>query len=190
MENKKVDNVNNKKENITSKNKSKKNSKTQNSKLEIKDPKKFCVGMIILVIFVVIVVTGIKLISKVEVTSNTDIASLNANRYSKEILAEYEKDGIKDKFIEDYDLVQGAIGLYIMNNYTSDENSFKNIINELTTILKKDDWSKLDIEKPIFWNGNWTIDGEGYLTFTFKSKDIEPSWINSEDLTGKVILNK
>ena len=190
MEKKAVNNVNNVKKVNNKKNENKNSKKKKSkSKINIKDPKRFLCVICIFVAIIVLIVVIIKTNSKVEITDSTDISNLNAKKYSSEILDEYNKEESKQKFLEDYDLVQGAVGLYIMNNSTSEENSFTNLITNLKGILDKGEWEKLEISKPIFWNGKWNINDEGILNFTFNSKNIEPTWINSEELLGKVVAN-
>ncbi len=167
----------------------KSNNNSNKKKVEIVNPIRFAIVVFVFIAVVILVIVLVKANTKVDIKEVNDISKLNAKKYANEILMEYQKDDIKQKFIEDYDLIQGAVGLYIMNNSTNSPDSFSNIINDLKNILKEDDWSKLEIDKPNFWNGNFSVDENGILKFSFSLKEIEPSWISDEDIVSRVILN-
>ncbi len=143
----------------------------------------FC--CIILVLVIVFNIFG----GKKEINANTNIDELNAKKYAKQILAEYEKDGQKDKFLQDYEKIQTSVGMYILSNSTLDDDSFTKISNDLNKDLAKDDWKIIDESRPTTWNGKWSINEQGVLKFKFDNKEIEPSWKNDSELSSKLILN-
>lgn len=124
-----------------------------------------------------------------EITANTNIDELNAKKYSKQILTEYEKAGQKDKFLEDYEKVQTAVGMYILSNSTLEDDSFDKISKDLNKDLLKNDWKIVNEGRPSTWNGKWSINEQGVLKFKFDNKEIEPSWKNDNELSNKLILN-
>lgn len=124
-----------------------------------------------------------------KIDSNTDLSKVNAKKYSEQILNQYEKDGMKENFLEYYDKLQTAIGMYILSNSTLDSNSFRNISDTLNNNLKKEDYSALGVEKSTVWNGYFSVDSNGVVKFKFKNKEIEPSWVKDNDLQAKIILN-
>lgn len=154
----------------------------------IKDMKRFgivigvLIGIIILICVIILSIVGGKY-------DEGDISSVNAKKYSNEIMSKYESSEMKTLFIKDHNSVQNAVGMYIMNNSTMEEDSFSSIISKLQKVLKSDDFSSLNIEKPSTWNGDWKIDNDGNVKFKFSIKDIEPSWINDIDVSSKIILN-
>ena len=147
---------------------------------------KFSISILILILlfFVISDFLGSK-----KINTNTDITKINANKYSKQILAEYEKDGMEQSFLEYYEKLQTAIGMYIFNNSTLDSNSFSDISKTLNEDLKNSKLEKLGMDKSTLWNGNFSIDENGVLKFKFANKGIEPSWIKDDKLQSKVILN-
>lgn len=148
---------------------------------------RFAISLLIIIALISIV---IKLTSSPkEITSSTNIDDLNASKYADQILKEYEKDGQKEKFLSDYEKVQTSVGVYILNNSTLDDNSFKKISKELNKDLSRDNWKLLDVTRPNTWNGTWSINDQGVLRFEFKNKDIEPSWKEDSNLQNKLILN-
>lgn len=174
----------------SNKNKVKDIKKGSNNRIMIKDKKKFCITIIIVVLIIIfLIIALIALNKKEDISKVEDYSVLDTDKYSRELLDEYNKNESKEKFLSDYDLVQGAVGLYIMNNSTLDNNSFESIIVNLKEILKKEEWSKLDIDIPKYWNGFWSVTDDGIVKFKFGSKDIEPSWINDEELTNKLKFN-
>lgn len=142
--------------------------------------------VIIVIIFVILNLVGV---FNPKIDSTTDLSKVNANKYSEQILIQYEKDGMKENFLEYYNKLQTAIGMYILSNSTLDSNSFSNISNTLNDDLKKEEYSTLGVEKSTVWNGYFSIDSNGIVKFKFKNKEIEPSWIIDSDLQSKIILN-
>ena len=160
---------------------------TNKSKIQIKDKRKFAIGIALIFVIIVIIILLVVLNKKVDISNVSDFSTLNTSKYSDELLAKYQTEESKNKFLEDYDLVQGAVGVYIINNSTTEEDSFSKLLNQLTDILKNEEFSKLSIDKPSFWNGEWQIDDQGIVRFKFGSKDITPSWANDEELANKII---
>lgn len=157
-------------------------------KIVIKNKKKFFVSLIFFFVILLLIILLI-LNCKEDLSEIEDYSSLNAQKYAGELLEEYSKDENRDKFLEDYDFVQGAVGMYIMNNSTNLEDSFSNIIKELKAELSKNEWNELDYDRPIFWNGEYTVDNNGIVKFKFSNKSIEPTWIHDEELNDKIIFN-
>lgn len=179
--------------NVTNENKknsiSKKNGEKSNGKIVIKNPKRLIISVAIILMIIIILIIFIVSTRKVDISKVDDYSTLNSKKYSSELLDKYQTNESKEKFLEDYDYIQGAVGLYIMNNSTTDNTSFSQLITNLKEILKKDDWTELDIDKPTFWNGTFDVTDEGIVTFKFGSKDIEPSWTKDDELNNKIIFN-
>lgn len=166
------------------------NNVNTKNKMEIKNLKKFVTFMIISIIIIFIIVFAILLFNKKEkINENTNISQLNVKKYTSEIKEVYELDGKKEKFIEDYYYVQNGVGMYILNNSTLDDGSFESLVEKLNKILDKKDWSEIEMEIPTDWNGKWSINEKGNVKFKFASKDIEPSWLEDENIKSLVELN-
>lgn len=148
-------------------------------------------GLIGIICISIIVIMTILLVNfkKSAIDGTTDVSNMNADKYSKQILEEYNQDGKIDKFLTDYDKLQTSIGMYIINNSTLESDSFDSIYSKINEELDKANWDTLGLEKPIEWNGDWNIDKNGFLSFKFTNKEIEPSWIDDEKLKDKVIKN-
>ena len=154
----------------------------------IKDMKKFLTLILILILIVILICI---LISNI-VNSSSDektLSSLDAKRNVKELSSKYESSEMKQVFLDDYNKIQSSVGLYIMNNVTTDSNSFNLVVNEINTILKSNNWEKLSITKNDTWNGTFSLDKEGVLKFKFSLKAIEPTWVNDSDIKNKLYLN-
>ena len=166
------------------------NNVNTKNKVGIKDLKKFVIFIIfsIIVIFIIVFVT-LLCNKKQEINDNTNISELNIKKYSSEIKENYELEGKKDKFIEDYYYVQNGVGMYILNNSTLEDNSFESLKEKINKILSKKDWSELEMEVPTSWNGKWSVNEKGNVKFKFASKDIEPSWLEDENIKSLVELN-
>lgn len=144
------------------------------------------IGSIVAIVSLIIVIIACN--KKIEISEVTEISKINANKHYKEILKEYEKEESKQKFLEDYNNIQDKVALYIINNSTMDEASFSNLILQINEFLSVNDFEKIELDVPTFWNGSWNVDNRGKVKFRFDNKKIEPSWIEDEDVKG--IINK
>lgn len=161
----------------------------KSEKKYILDRKKFLIFIGILVILISCVIVIISFNKKIEINEATNIGKLNANKYYKEILEEYNKVENKDKFLNDYNNIQNDIGIYIINNSTINDSSFENLIYEINVALTKNDFEKFGVDTPTFWNGKWSVNEKGKLRFKFQNKKIEPVWADIEELNEIVIKN-
>lgn len=153
------------------------------------DRKKFLIFISVIVVIVACVIFFISLNKKIYINEATNISKLNADKYDEQILEEYNKDGMKEKFINDFNTLQNAVGLYIIDNSTMETSSFDGLISEVNKILLENNFDKLQSEKPSLWNGTWSVDNEGKLKFKFKNSKIEPNWINDDEIKNLVIKN-
>lgn len=166
-----------------------KKKKIRIGKLVITDVKKFLISLsIFLVVIIIICIVISKLSTKNELDFD-NVSSINVSKSYSKILEYYNKEGMKEKFISDYNSVQKAVGMYIMNNSTLDNDSFSNIISKLNEEFSKNEWDENIIKKPNDWNGKWSVDEDGIVKFKFSSSKIEPEYINDDEIITKVIKN-
>lgn len=166
-----------------------KKKKLRIGKLVITDLKRFLISMSV---FVLIIASICILISKITLDGDfkdKNISEINSQKNYSKILEIYNKDGMKDKFIRDYNEVQNAVGMYIMNNSTIENDSFSNIVSKLNSEFKKAKWDENIVCKPSDWNGTWSVDENGIVKFKFSSSKIEPKYIDDEEIIKKVIKN-
>ena len=165
------------------------NKKENNKKTYILDRTKFIifVGIIVLIISIVIIIIAVN--KKVDINDNTDISKLNADKYSSQIVSMYNANGIKEKFLADYNEMQNKIVIYVINNTTNETNSFSNIVKEVNNMLDSKKTDKLELTIPHFWNGKWFVDEKAKLKFRFENSKIEPNWIEDDDVKSIIIKN-
>ena len=60
---------------------------------------------------------------------------------------------------------------------------------EIVKELKKDSWSGILNNKSTYYVGQYILDEKCNIKFKFKSKEIEPNWINDEEVKKYIILN-
>lgn len=159
-----------------------------NKKKYTLDRKKFLLFIATIVLVIACIIVIISCNKKIEINEVTNISKLNSEKYYKEINQEYNKDESKDKFLNDYNNIQNAIGVYIINNSTIDDMSFETLISNINELLNKNDFEKLEVETPTFWNGKWSVNEKGKLHFMFSNKKIEPDWIDDEEFVN--LINK
>lgn len=163
--------------------------KNNNSKIVVKDKTKFITFISLALIVIIILVCMIVSISKTEIDDKTNISNLNVDKYSEEIKKEYEQEGKDLKFIEDWNLVQSTTGMYLLENYPTDNTQVESFFSSINEILSSNNWEKLNLEKPTTWNGTWSIDENGSVNFKFANKNIEPNWAISMSNKGYITLN-
>lgn len=160
----------------------------KNKKEYTLDRRKFLIFVGAIVLFVACIIIIVSCNKKIEITDTTNISKLNAEKHYKEIVYEYNKNESKEKFLNEYNNIQNAIGLYIINNSTIDDMSFETLISNINELLNKNDFEKLEVDFPTFWNGKWSVNEKGKLQFIFNNKKIEPDWIDNEEFVN--IINK
>jgi hypothetical protein len=145
------------------------------------------VAMLILVLLVILIYTNLN--KKIVIDEYTNISKLSSNKYSKEIVNLYNRDGQLDMFLNEMDRVQNLVGVYVISNSTLRENGFSDLIKTLNKEINNDKWVKLNSEKSKYYNGKYSIDNDGNVKFKFDTKKIEPSWVSNESISRYIILN-
>jgi cytoskeletal protein RodZ len=168
-----------------------KTSKKNKKKYSI-NYKKFSIFLIIL-LAIIIVIVSIIVNKKVKINENTNISALNSKKNYEEILSKYNEEGMKDRFLADYDAVQTSSGMYMIENMSNEEDSLSKILESIRSDFNSSSdisiFTNLKIDKPTSWNGTWSVTDTGTVKFKFSNKNIEPDWIKNEDVANKVILN-
>ena len=135
------------------------NKKSENkNKTYTLNRKRFLLFISVFVILICVVIIALSLNKKIDINDATDISKLNANKHYKQISELYNNNDSKNKFLDSYNDIQNAVVIYIINNSTKDENSFKNLVDDVNNKLNNRDFSSFNINYPNFWNGNWSID--------------------------------
>jgi len=142
---------------------------------------------VLLILFIVLIYANSN--KKLDINDNSDISNLNASKYKNEIVKLYNRDDQLDKFLIEMSRVQTLVGTYLITNSTLSEDSFSELVKTLNNEINNDKWVKLDSEKSNYYNGKYTIDNNGNVKFKFETKEIEPSWINSENISRYITLN-
>ncbi len=144
-------------------------------------------SILFLALLVILIYTNSN--KKISINEYSNISELNASKYSSEIVNLYNRDGQLDLFLTEMNRVQSLVGIYLISNSTLKENSFSDLIKDLNKEINNDNWLKLDSEKSKYYNGKYTIDDTGNLKFKFGNKNMEPNWINNDNISRYVILN-
>lgn len=145
-----------------------------------------------IIIFVILVAAVIVIIS---VPNSGEFSpDVTENRYKSEKNAEelklkYEEEGNKEKFLTDISNIQNAVSMALLNDEIVNEEQLKARIKEINKVLKKEDWSMLNIDIPKFWVGTWSIDNTGTVKFTFVNDKCIPAWATDEDAKVHIVLD-
>ena len=141
---------------------------------------------VIVVIACVIIINIVNSIKWIPDINKVDISAINPNTYSNEILEKYNQDSEKEKFEEYIVKLEENIAIYILNNTTVKDDSFKKLVDDAEKIINSNNWTKLNIKKDEYYNGKYFLDENGKLKFRFEIKEIEPNWAKDSKY---VILN-
>jgi hypothetical protein len=157
------------------------NIKSDTKKVNIKDKKRYKKNnknnvIVFVILFLLIYLIYIN--RTVNITDETNFYNVNLDRQYNEILEKYNKEESKLIFIEEINKVQSLVGKYLVNNTNFENNNFGELIKYVNREINKDNFGNLKGEKSIFFVGDYKVDDNGKVKFKFKSKKIEPIWIN------------
>lgn len=147
----------------------------------------FTVTTLLLVVTVILLYNNSN--KKIVIDEYSNIVDLDSKKYQSEILQLYNREGESEAFLTEMNRVQTLIGTYLISNSTIDKNSFSDLIKSLNKEINKEIWVNLNSEKSKYYYGEYRIDSGGYVKFKFGSKEIEPNWINDEQISKYIILN-
>ena len=143
---------------------------------------------------IIVVVLGAVIILAICIPKSGKFSpDVTKSRYKSEDSAEelkltYEQEGNKEKFLTDVSNIQNAVSMALLNDGIVNDTQLKERIKEINKVLKKDDWSMLNINIPTFWVGNWSIDASGTVKFAFVNNKCVPNWASDEDAKVHIIL--
>lgn len=128
-----------------------------------------------------------QIVSKVDITEDTNISTIDAKKNAKQILEVYNTKEAKEKFLETYEEIQECLNIYVFDGISEEE--VEGRISGINKELETKVWSTLNLRKPTFFNGTWYVDSKKVLKFKFTNKKIEPDWIFDEDVSDKIVSN-
>ena len=147
-----------------------------------------------IILFVVILAIVIFAMVKIVVGSyeknkpinpNVNLENLNENDLNK-IKEKYEDERKKDEFLKLCSDIELAVTNRILDGTVTNDSELKEAINEINNILKTTNWEALGISYPTYWMGNWKLNDEGKLQFSFKYNEIKPSWVEDKEVSKYV----
>ena len=144
-------------------------------------------NILIVIIFAAIIILVIYVPDSGEFNPDVNKSRYRTEKNADELKAVYEKEGNKEKFLEDVSKIQNAVSIAILNNDVVDEKTMKSRLQDINKEMKKDKWDLLGIEVPSFWVGTWSVDNTGTVKFTFLNKASIPGWANDEDVVVHII---
>lgn len=145
--------------------------------------------LVVSLAFAAFVIIAIQKAPKKQLTDSTIFTTLDVNKYQKEILDMYNRDGQKELFAKEMSRIQELIGSYIVENMTMSDDGLKNIIDDINEELKAKTWGNIVNNKSTYYIGDYSVDSKGNIKFRFGTKQIEPNWVNDESVSKYIILN-
>lgn len=149
----------------------------------------------ILVIFSAIALTLIiSIIVCINAFSKNVIYTLNVdNEYSEESALKakqlYDTSEMKDEFVQTFEEISAVLSSKLLDGTITDEQALRGSIKNINKTLSSNDWSALNLNRPVKWIGTWYLNDNGFLKFKFSSKAFEPSWVNQERVSEYIVLN-
>lgn len=149
------------------------------------------ISIAVVVAIVLLAFALVNLFSKPKITINdkTNFEEIDLSKYSAQVLAMYNRDGQAELFEKEMSRIQTAVGKYLMTNMTMEEESLQSVMEEISKELESDNWNNILSNRSTYYLGTYSLDENANVKFKFKSKDIEPSWINDENVSKYIILN-
>lgn len=144
------------------------------------------------VILLIIVIVVVILIATTLVVNNYKKNKPIIPDNSLELVSENEMAKIKEKYEDkrkqqDFLDLCSEIELAVTNRFldgsVTNEDELNEAIKETNEILKSNNWDKLGLKYNSYWMGTWSVDSSGKVKFSFKYKEIVPSWVNSEEVS-------
>ncbi len=146
-------------------------------------------NIIILVVLIAAIVLVVFLPKSGEFSPDVTKSKYKSESNAEELKQVYEQEGNKEKFLEDVSKIQNAVSMALISDEVVNEAKLKERIDDINKVLKKEDWSMLDIEIPTFWVGTWSVDKTGTVKFTFINEQAVPNWAYDEDAKVHIVLN-
>jgi len=146
-------------------------------------------NIIILVVLIAAIIVIICVPNSGEFSPDVTESKYKSEKNAEELKLKYEEEGNKEKFLTDISNIQNAVSMALLNDEIVNDEQLKTRIDEINKVLKKDDWSMLNIDIPTFWVGTWSVDNAGTVRFTFVNKKCIPNWANDEDAKVHIVLD-
>ncbi len=140
-----------------------------------------------LFIALTVIISNMKSTDTFSSPDNTKSKYLNEKNSSK-IKETYNTSENKDKFLILVKDMEIRIVNHYINNITK-TNSEAVVFEKLNTEFKQKNWKTIDMKEPSQWIGEWSVDKTGAIKFKFLNKQMEPDWMNDQDVSKYIIKN-
>jgi len=153
-------------------------------------------------IFVSVIITAISLtvvislIVGISVYNKNKIFVLDAS--SKDYLEEenalkaksqYDTKEMKQQFLTKAQELSNVIYSKLLDGTVIDDKGLQDFIKNYNRVLATEYWESLGVTYSNQWIGIWYLDNNGFVKFKFATKEIEPSWIQDEDVKDFIVAN-
>ena len=146
-------------------------------------------NIIIFIVLIAVIILVIFIPKSGKFSPDVTKSKYKSESNAEELKQAYEKEGVKEQFLQDVSEIQNAVSMALLNDEVVNDEKLKERISEINAVLKEADWSMLDIQIPTFWVGTWSVDKSGTVKFTFVNDKCIPSWAYDEDAKVHIVLN-
>lgn len=108
---------------------------------------------------------------------------------SSNVATQTVEENTKESFIELKKSIELKVANLMLDGTVIDDESMKEKIEDINSLLEKEEWDKLEITCNVEFAGTWKLDENGMLKFKFDSKELEPSWITDTEIKEYIIKN-
>lgn len=118
----------------------------------------------------------------------SESSSLTTRDISK-IQEKYDTEDRKKEFKELAEKIHLAVANKLLDGSVTTDDTLSVEIAKINIMFTTSDWEYIKVDYPKFWVGLWHLDKTGKLSFKFKYKDLEPSWITDETVSQFITQN-
>ena len=139
------------------------------------------------IILAVVIITAVGIVvcsynkNKIVVPDNN--ISYELTKKNMETIKEQYNTNVKmEEFLNVYKEIELKVANKLLDGTVTTNKELKEEIKKINEMFKTADWSYIDFNYDDYWMGNWQLDENGMLTFTFKYEEIKPDWVNNENI--------
>ncbi len=107
--------------------------------------------------------------------------SYELTKKNMETIKEQYNTNVKmEEFLNICKEIELKVANKLLDGTVTTDKELKEEIEKINKMFETSNWSYIDMEYVSYWMGNWHLDEDGKLTFTFKCEEIKPDWVINE----------
>ena len=103
--------------------------------------------------------------------------------------SQYDTKEMKQQFLTKAQELSNVIYAKMLDGTVIDDKGLQDFIQNYNRVLATEYWESIGVTYSNKWIGTWYLDNKGFVKFKFATKEIEPSWIQDEDVKDYIVVN-